>query len=177
MSATQVDAEHFDELFEGIERSSWRWECQGYYAIDQNQLQRWRVGQGERGTPDDLAWRTYIQGLRSRGIPFERVRMLTEPLTDYLRYQLDTTDWNIESGEDIRWISQSTAGELGLPDYDYYIFDDNRVLIFRFDDAKNLLGVDVDDDPDVVQRHQTWRATVWPRATAHAEYRITQRHV
>jgi hypothetical protein len=171
MSIRKIDADHFGDLFATIERSSWRWECQGHYAVDDDELEQWRAGTAQRGDADDLRWRSYVQGLRQRGIPFERVRMLTDPLTDYLRWMLETTDWNIESGEDIRWIDQATAADFGMPTYDFYIFDDDRVAIFRFDDAKVLLGVDLIDDADVVEKHQAWRAAVWKHAIPHADYR------
>lgn len=173
MSTSWIDAKHFGELFPTIERSSWRWECQGHYAVDEVALGQWRAGTATRGDADDLAWRDYIHRLGRRGIPFERVRMLTDPLTEYLRWMLDTTDWNIESGEDIRWMEQATAAKLGMPSYDFYIFDDNRVAIFRFDEAKVLLGVHVVDDADVVEQHQAWRAAAWARAIPHVEYRTT----
>jgi hypothetical protein len=172
-----IDADHFGDLFTGIERSSWRWECQGYYSVDEAVLECWRDGNASRGNEADLAWRDYIQGLARRGIPFERVRMLTDPLTEYLEWMLDTTDWNIDSGEDIRWVDQATARQLRMPDYDYYIFDDNRVAIFRFDEAKILLGVTVIDDADVLARHQAWRAAVWPHAIPHRQYRSQARGV
>lgn len=175
MTIIRLDTAHFGELFATIERSSWRWECQGYYAVDEPSLQRWREGHGERGDADDLAWRTYIQGLTARGIPFERVRMVPDPITDYVRYQLETTDWNVDSGEDIRWIDEATAWELDLPPEDFYILDNDRVATFRFDAGKNLLGVDIDDDPAVVARHQAWREALWPLATPHTEYVTTHR--
>lgn len=170
MTITRIEADHFGDLFATVERSSWRWECQGHYAVDEDEVDQWRAGTAVRGNADDMAWRAYIQGLRQRGIPFERVRMLTEPLTDYLRWMLATTQWNVDSGEDIRWLSQSAATELGLPSYDFYLLDDNRVAIFLFTEAKDLLGVDVDDDADVVDRHRAWQTAAWKHAVPHGDH-------
>lgn len=171
MTITHLGADQLGDLFATIERSSWRWECQGHYAVDEPEVRRWLTGQpAPRGTAEDLAWRAYIQGLRERSIPFERVRMLTEPLTDYLRWMLATTQWNIDSGEDIRWLDQAVARDLGMPEYDFYVFDDNRVAILRFDEAKELLGVDLTDDIEAVDQHRAWRAAAWPHAVRHADY-------
>jgi hypothetical protein len=162
--------EEFAALFQQVRRSSWRWECQGWYAVDMPEVAAWLRGEPVVETDDDRAWLGYIRSLNAAGIPFERVRMLTDPLTDYLRWMLATTSRNVSAGEDIRWVEQHRIEGLDLPAYDFYVFDDERVAILRFDDAKELTAVDVDDDPAVVAQHRCWRDIVWPLATPHAEY-------
>lgn len=157
-------------LFDTVTRSSWRWECQGHYEVDRVALERWRRGEPEVEDEADRAWVAYIRRLAAGGIPFERVRMLTEPPTDYLRWMLDTTDRNVDAGEDIRWIDESRARELEMPTYDFYIFDDDRLAILRFDTNRVLTGVEVIDGDDVVNHHRQLRDRVWPHATPHAEY-------
>ncbi|TCP56062.1 hypothetical protein EV191_1012 [Tamaricihabitans halophyticus] len=158
----------------GITSSSWRWECQGdYSAIDAKLLQRWRDGLG-RDPGDDRAWVDYIQGLRRRGISFERARLLTDPLTEYLRCQLDVAYMNVNAGEDIRWVGESTAGELAMPDYDYYLIDDGRVVALDFAADGTLAGIHVSADAEVVAQHRRWRDLIWPHAVPHEQYR--QRH-
>ncbi|HEX3784332.1 MAG TPA: hypothetical protein VHX38_32135 [Pseudonocardiaceae bacterium] len=162
----------FDEIFAAVRSSSWRWECQGHYAVDEAELREWQTGLVHEEDDSDRAWYAYIHDLGERGIPFERVRMLTEPLTNYLRWMLATTHHNITAGEDIRWIGQHVAAELGMPDYDFYLFDDDRVLILHFDDRKTLVGQELVDDPVIVERHRQWRALVWARAIRHADQNI-----
>lgn len=162
--------DEFAALFPTVTTSSWRWECQGDYLVDHEKVQRWRNGEREEQNYEERDWVRYIRGLRQAGIPWERVRMLTEPVTDYLTWMLAITNWNIDAGEDIRWIKESRARELGAPDYDFYLFDDNRVVIMHFDDDKVLTGAEVVDDEDVVTEHRAWRDTVWPHAVRHREY-------
>jgi hypothetical protein len=158
-----------DEQFQGFTTSSWRWECQGDYAIDAAAMQRWRAG-----LPTDMSrkepWLRTIRETVGAGKTFDRVRMLTEPITEYLRWLLEQTQSNVDAGEDIRWVQQSVASELGMPDYDFYLFDDARVAIMRFGEDKLLAELEVLDDPDIVARHREFRDAVWPRATPHAEY-------
>jgi hypothetical protein len=162
--------DRFDHLFDTIERSSWRWECQGDYQVDAASLQRWRDGLPFDETEGGRAWQSYIRGLRRRGVPFERVRMLTEPLTDYLRWMLTITYRNIDAGEDIRWIHQAVAVDLGMPTYDFYLFDDQRLAIMHFDDDKVLADLDVTEDPDQLATHRVYRDAVWPLAVRHTDY-------
>lgn len=161
-------SDRLNELFRSFERSSWRWECQGEYAIDEDKLQRWRDG-----LPTDREakrpWLDYIRGLRAAGKTFERVRMLTEPLNEYLRWLLEQTQDNIDAGEDIRWIEQG-AVPATLPSYDFYLFDDTRVAIMRFGDDKLLADLEVTDEPAIVDQHRAYRDAVWPLSTRHADY-------
>lgn len=164
-----------DALFKSVRRSSWRWECQGHYAVDEPELAAWKTGQPFDETDDDRAWIAYIRQLTAAGIPFERVRLLTEPLNDYVRWILTTTDRNIEAGEDIRWLRQSDAASLGMPDYDFYLFDDERVVIMRFDERKVMTGLELDETPEVVARHREHRARAWDSAIRHHDYRSAAR--
>ncbi|PKV95937.1 hypothetical protein ATK30_6870 [Amycolatopsis echigonensis] len=161
--------QQLDLLFGSFARSSWRWECQGDYAIDAAALQRWRDGR-----PADMTrkapWLQYIREITAAGKTFDRVRMLTEPPTEYLRWLVEQTDSNIDAGEDIRWITQSAAAELGMPSYDFYLFDDSRVAIMRFGPDKLLSDLEIRDEPDVVARHRAYRDAVWPRAMPHSDY-------
>lgn len=172
MTRVRLDPDaDFQQVFQTIARRSWRWECQGHYASDEQELNDWLTGRTHEDDGSDRAWYDYIRGLRQRGIPFERVRMLTEPLTDYLRWMLTNTHLNVEAGEDIRWLSQTKARDFGMPNYDFYLFDDNRVLILNFDEQKVLTGEELIDDPDTVERHRRWRDLVWHHAVRHEDYR------
>lgn len=171
MSRTWVDPDDgFARLFTTITRSSWRWECQPRYDIDQGGLERWLRGEPEVEDDDDRAWVAFIRGLADAGIPFERVRMLAEPPTDHNRWMLATAPRNVEAGEAIRWITESRARDLGMPTHDFYLFDDNRVVILQFDGDQVLTGLEVIDDEDVVDQHRRLRDRVWPLAVPDAEY-------
>jgi hypothetical protein len=158
-----------DEQFQRFTTSSWRWECQGDYSIDAAALQRWRDG-----LPPDMSrkepWLRSIREIVADGKTFDRVRMLTEPITEYLRWLIEQTQSNVDAGEDIRWVQQSVAAELGMPDYDFYLFDDARVAIMRFGEDKLLAELEVVDDPDIVARHRVFRDAIWQRAVPHIEY-------
>jgi hypothetical protein len=38
----------------------------------------------------------------ARGVTFRRVRVVSEPLSDYMRWEHACTDTNVQAGEDIR---------------------------------------------------------------------------
>ena len=165
----RLSVEEFGEQFSLVKQSSWRWECQGDYPVDHESMRHWRANQ-VTNDPEDSEWVRYIRELRAASIPFERVRMVTEPLTDYLAWMLAITNSNIDAGEDIRWCKESVAHELGMPDYDFYIFDDNRVVIFHHDSEKVFTHAEVIDDEASVAAHRALRDKVWPYAVRHREF-------
>lgn len=156
------------DLIDGMSHGSWRWECQGEYQSDQDKLERWRRGEPFRETQASLAWQARVRALRGRGISVERVRMLTEPLTEYLEWMLSVTYRNVDAGEDIRWITEHEARSLAMPAYDFYLIDDQHLAIMRFNGAKVLTNLT--DDPDVVAEHRAYRDAVWPLAIPHNDY-------
>ena len=62
----------------------------------------------------------------------ERVRVVPEPLTPYLRYEVRGNRGNAEGGEDIRYLLQARAYELDLPDHDFWVFDSEILVLMRF---------------------------------------------
>ena len=53
--------------------------------------------------------------------------MVSEPLSDYLRWEHACTEVNITAGEDIRWLPRTKAADLLLPGADCWVFD-HRVV-------------------------------------------------
>ncbi|RZQ59853.1 DUF6879 family protein [Amycolatopsis suaedae] len=158
------------ELLDNVTLSSWRWECQGdYSAIDADLMRRWRAGLG-RDPAADQPWIDYVQDLVQRGIPFQRVRLLTDPITEYLRCQLDVSYMNVDAGEDIRWVEQHAAARLGMPAYDYYLIDDARVAVLVFGDNGLLAGLRTSTAGEVISQHRRWRDVIWPHAVPHRQF-------
>ena len=168
----RISVEEFGEQFSTVKQSSWRWECQGDYPIDHESMKKWLAKEpiSQEEYKEDSEWLLYIQGLNEAGIPFERARMVTEPLTDYLAWMLAVTNSNIDAGEDIRWCKESSIRDLGMPDYDFYIFDDNRVVIFHHDENKIFTHAELVDDEASVAAHRALREKVWPHAVPHREF-------
>ncbi|MBB5980342.1 hypothetical protein HDA44_003683 [Kribbella solani] len=126
------------------------------------------------GEPDDGAWMEDWMGLVLRrtleGMRIERVRVITEPWSDYTRFGLNLSRLNTAAGEDIRYLSRERADELGLPTYDYWLLDSSTMGILRFDDQDVLLGADVVQDPAVVVEHARYRDLARRFAVPRAAY-------
>jgi hypothetical protein len=118
------------------------------------------------GEPDDLAWleswRTMIREGSDKGRRFSRVRVVSVPLTDYSRFGLWCSKYLNAAGEDIRYLSRDQA--VGLPDHDFWLFDDVKLALLHYDDEDRFLGAEIVEDPEEVAQHRAWRDLAWRRA-------------
>ncbi|WP_043843487.1 DUF6879 family protein [Amycolatopsis taiwanensis] len=168
MAATGLP--EFQRLFREFERSAWRWECQGVYREpdEREPLRRFLAGE-----PPDDAWREDFLRLVSdstrSGRSWQRVRQMTVPLTDYLRFEMDLAErGNIPAGEDIRVIWPAEAEQLGLPDQDFWLFDDETVARMHFG-ADGLERVEVLTG-ESVEPYRRWRQLAWDHSHPFQEY-------
>lgn len=158
-----------NNLFESFTRSAFRWECQGEYAIDADRLQAWREGRPQDMTAK-AAWLAYIRSITAAGKRWERVRMVPDPVPEYLLWLYEQTDSNVAAGEDIRWIDQAAAATLEPPDHDFYLFDGSLVAVMNFGPDMLLADLKLVDDPTIVGLYRNYQNAVWRLAVRHAEY-------
>jgi hypothetical protein len=80
------------------------------------------------------------------------VRLVDDPPTEGQRFLLATGLGNVAAGEDIRNLYRTDAARIGLPDYDFWLFDSRTVVKFVIDDEGVTLGVQVLEDAESVVR-------------------------
>lgn len=170
MSHWATPGEQFAELFRSFAGQAWRWERQGTYRQPDEAAawRRWRAGE-----LDELEWlRPWLDQVRTatqQGRTFARVRVFSEPPTEYQRWQLDITPANLAAGEDMRVLTEHQARSLELPEHDFWLFDDARVAVMYFDDEQ-FAGAEIVSDPPAVDRYRTWKARAWQDAVPFATY-------
>lgn len=166
----RITRDEFERLFEDFERSAWRLETQGVYREDEERepLRRFLAGE-----PEDFAWMRdwfdWTRRITGEGRDIGRVRVLTEPLTDYLRFELAFTPQAVEAGEDIRLLPAKGAREAALPEHDFWIFDDRLVAVLHFGDT-GVSGVDLIDEPAAAARYSAARERAVEAAVAFREW-------
>ena len=152
--------------------SAWRWECQGVYRepSEEQPLRQFLAGQ-----PDldwFQGWLDRVRAWKAARQSIGRVRMLTDPLTDYLRFELSITPPAIEAGEDIRFLPAVQAAELGAPTEDYWLLDDELVLALRFGEH-GVSGAELISDPGKVSAYRAWRDTASAAAVPFTDLHLT----
>nr|WP_157017596.1 DUF6879 family protein [Cryptosporangium arvum] len=115
-------------------------------------------------------WFDVIGPRLNDGRIMRRVRVADDPPSDYVKFEMYMTPVNVRHGEAIRYLERSAAGRLGLPTYDYWLFDARSVVVMVFDGDDQLTGVEVDEEPAVVQQHLRWGEAAWGCSWPVGEY-------
>src|SRR6266540_2421987 len=115
------------------------------------------------------SWRSGT-GTTRQGKRVERVRVVTEPHSDYIRWEIAGTPYNLAAGEDIRYLPRGRAEQVGLPDHDFCLFDSTRLVLLHFDEDDQPLQHELTTDPAVVVRHCCWRDVAWHYALPYSQY-------
>ncbi|MGW4907367.1 DUF6879 family protein [Streptomyces sp. NPDC004270] len=135
----------------------------------------WRKGKrldpaAERST----WWRPFLDVVTettARGVVMRRARIVSEPVTDYIKYEYDVTFPNVVAGERVRWLPRRRAADISLPGTDLWMFDNSSVLFTYFSGIGEVVDREWRVEPAVVELVTSAFETVWERATPHEEYK------
>lgn len=154
----------FWEAFTTFERSAWRLEHQPAYYIGYERVQFDCFLAGHPQSPDendDLRdWFRQTRRLVAEGKTIGRVRVVDEPLTDYQRWMQWMDRWNRDAGETIQYLPRSAARAAGLPvdgGPDWWLLDDQRLMLMHFDDEYRRVKVELLVDEPEVDQAREWR--------------------
>lgn len=164
----------FDELFADTTRSAVHLEMRDSYMQTPG-FTAWQ--EGHRHDPNDRAswWRPWLDLMKTsveRGVSVRRARIISEPISDYVRYEYDISFTNIAAGEQIRWLPRRQASTLALPGNDFWVFDDELVLFNHFDGNGEMAPIDseITKEPAAVKLCVDAFEQVWERAIPHENY-------
>lgn len=164
-----------DKLLDSFERDAFHLELKDVYraAYEDGPMARWLSGE-----PDDYIWmQPWIARVRNAarvGKTIRRLRVITEPITDYIRWEHSVTHLNQEAGEDVRWLprhSLPTGITFPVEGNDWWLFDDRLLTVGYFHDDLRVKGSELVTDPAIVADCIKIRDQLWPLATRHSEYR------
>lgn len=162
----------FDELFAGCRRSAVHLEMRDMYTPDDEMYLAWKTG--DDIDPFDWLrhWYDLVAAAVARGVEVRRARIVSEPITDFIRHEYDVTPvLNIPAGERVRWLPRRQASDLALPGNDFWVFDDRLVRFGYFAGDGTYLGMEIVEDPAVVQLCSSAFEAVWDRAIEHQDYK------
>ncbi|MEV0297172.1 DUF6879 family protein [Nocardia sp. NPDC050710] len=116
------------------------------------------------------AWEDLVSEVTGRGTNMRRVRVVSEPLTDYVRFLHGLTDRNQKYGEDIRWLPRHLAGPSDYTTDEWWLIDGEKVAFTIFGTDGDFVGAAVTIDPVIVARCVAVRDALWDRAIPHRDY-------
>ena len=117
------------------------------------------------------SWSGLIRTTVARGVSVRRIRLVSEPVTDYIRFEYDVTAaHNLAAGEQVRWLPRRSAGGLLVPCSDFWLLDDQVVLWNHFAGDGSWVGEEKCDDPAVAKLCAASFEAAWERAIPHEAY-------
>ncbi|RCG26597.1 hypothetical protein DQ384_29250 [Sphaerisporangium album] len=162
------------ELFGRTRRSVTHMELRDDYGDGGPGYRAWREGvpMDEIARFDPVGpWVTLVRAHVSRGVSFRRARIISEPVSEYIRFEHAATPHsNLAAGERVRWLPRPRAADLALPGCDFWQFDDGLVCFVYQSGDGNPAGYDLVDDAAVAELCASAFEAVWERALDHAEY-------
>lgn len=165
----------FVQQFTDFEHTAWKLEVRDRYDVAEEveTIQRF-LRTGELGREEDhvhtSSWHRNVKATVREGKTWRRVRVVSEPLSDYITWEHAVTCFNIEAGEDIRWLPRSHPAVSELPELDFWLFDDRWVCLLHFDEKDVPHKIERLDTPDEVARYRHWRDIAWRNAITHSEF-------
>ena len=171
MSASSANAPGFDDHFERAEVNVFRLEtlqCYGNSGEDPA-LAAFEAGEPHLITPGKREWIALVRDRTAAGCTMQRVHVVREPVTDYLRFELT---WgyqpNVAAGEDIG-IVPVPAGDpwpTGIPERtDFWLFDFRVLYALRYDPNGSWLAAEQVTERAAIHQANRWRETAIPLAT------------
>jgi hypothetical protein len=136
-----LTGEEFGALFERFERTAFRLETLAVYDVEEEreEFAAFLAGEPMPADWDDNPW---VRAITGAGKALERVHVLRSPLTDYLRYELAAYPGNIAAGESIGIIDLARQAVNGLPEHDFWLFDDAEVYRMHYTPDGRFTGAE-----------------------------------
>ncbi|MGA4849304.1 DUF6879 family protein [Streptomyces sp. G5(2025)] len=163
----------FDELFHRSQEAAVHLEMRDGYMRSDAAFIDWSAGKVIDPAERWRDWLAIVKEAAARGIVVRRARIVSEPVSDYIRFEHSVTEGlNIKAGEDVGWLPRRLATDLALPGNDFWVFDQRVALINHFDGNGDALEHEYTEDPRLVSFLYTAFESVWERVVPHAEYRL-----
>ncbi|MEU1457190.1 DUF6879 family protein [Streptomyces avermitilis] len=176
---SQNSVPDFAELLGGAQRTAVHLEMRDVYGVGDEVEEIEHFTRTGQITLDPTAsfwpeWLAIVKDTLARGVVMRRARIVSEPVTDYIRWEHAVTALNLGAGEQVRWLPRRHASDIPLPGNDFWLIDD-RLAVFHFftgDGDWANPGFEFTEDPAAVNLCATAFETVWERGVPHEKYTV-----
>jgi hypothetical protein len=163
-----LDERELDQFFaEHFQRTAFRLEMRDSYdvAAERGQLARYLAGEPGPDPDRTSPWLDELRADTAAGKRWQWVHVVRGPLSPYLRMAFE---WgyaaNVRAGADVRILDLADLPRPdGLGDEDFWLLDDDAVLIMRYDDQGRYLGAEPADLGELA-RYRRARVAAWQAA-------------
>lgn len=150
-------------------------EMRDVYAtdIEKDRFQTWLCGEPLDPGAEAKWWRPWFELMKhtnEAGKTLRRLRVVSEPITDYIRFEWLDAAQLVRAGEDVRWLPRRNASKLLLPGNDFWMFDRETIAFTHFSGDGHVLDREMTTDPDIVAACAAAFEEAWKIAIPHHEY-------
>ncbi len=161
----------FSELIAVTSSSAVHLEMRDAYTPSDPEFLAWQAGTPPTA-PASPGWYSLVREHTARGVRFRRARVVSEPVSDYIRFEYEiTAGLNVAAGEEVRWLPRRRASDLCLPGNDFWLFDDRLIRFHYFSGDGEIVQDELCSDPAVIAACAAAFEAVWERAVPHDSYR------
>jgi hypothetical protein len=156
---------NFDKNWRNAKRSIFRLEGRPEYRVpgEEANIAKWK--QGELDLSKDKSWQEWMKLLKNaktRGVATQRVRVAPKPLPDYIKYEINLwQEYSTKNGEEVFFINtgdyQEVIAGLGFNPKDFWLFDDDKLLIFNYSPSGQFSGEILIGDGGMIKRYSDLR--------------------
>ncbi|OKI09361.1 hypothetical protein A6A06_01215 [Streptomyces sp. CB02923] len=167
----------FAELLDSARHSAVHLEMRDVYAVEEEKtaVDAWRRD-GTVPAADSEFWREWVELVTrtvKRGVTMRRARIVSEPVSEYIRFEHAITPVNVAAGEQVRWLPRAHACGLALPGSDFWLIDEKAVGFNVFSGDGQATDPQYTEDTSVARLCAQAFAAVWERAVPHDQYQLT----
>ncbi|MFI9393649.1 DUF6879 family protein [Streptomyces bauhiniae] len=166
----------FEELLDSAASSALHLEMRDTYAVaeEAEDVALWRSGawdleDGRRTLAD---WLALVRRTVARGVVVRRARIVSEPVTEYIRYEHALTPLNLEAGEGVRWLPRRQALGIAVPANDFWLIDGRVVRFNHFAGDGAAVEPEMSDDPAIAHLCASAFDEVWKRGLEHHQFKV-----
>lgn len=170
-----VGSEEFARLFTSFRHTAYRLETLQRYDVsyEEEPYRAFLAGEPQPEDPAKNDWTAMIRAAVGDGKVLQRVHLVTEPLTDYLRYEFEWSyEPNVEAGEDIR-VLPTAEWPREAPQDDYWLFDSRDLWVMHYGDGGIFQYAELINDVDagwMVSEAGYWRDAALHKAVPYRDY-------
>ncbi|MEU9857254.1 DUF6879 family protein [Streptomyces sp. NPDC047974] len=166
----QQNVPDFTALLRSAKHSAVHLEMRDSYMAD-SLFDAWREGRDVELPEEYRQWQALVKETVARGVTLRRARIVSEPVTDYIRWEHSlTARHNIAAGEIVRWLPRRLSSDLSLPGNDLWLIDEERVLFHWFTGDGEWAGHEFNEDSATVKMVVTSFEALWDRSIPHEEF-------
>ena len=170
IASRPVEESEFHRFFEECRYTAFRLETLQVYDVgyEQEAFHSFLSTGEVITTHSQQEWNRIVGGKRS----FRRVHVVTEPLTDYLRFEcVSAYRASVQAGEDVRVIpTEPGFWPEGIPRFDYWLFDSEVLVRMNYESDGTMLAPELICEPEEIVRANVIRDRALYMATTFPEY-------